>query len=315
MLLMDYEIYHDESKEYGYWHGILLVPTASKSLIVNHLKQVRAYTSYKHPLGIKSIKATKTVFNCAEAWLDFAIGSMITKFNSKYPYHICTGEKVRGKKQYAIFDNLVKRHPFGVKFILFRDKDQFENMYDSLDYGGKVEISFRTAVKGRLHYLFSEENHARIVKIHFDGHEHLGRNVDTERIVDRLKGLRDYCQFRDNCPIDDSSSAYREKHSQEYDDFQLLQLTDLLVGAFRTAYGFLGQGRIQAQEVLAKPVKELVKRYKQGYARMQNSRWCNSFCVSESFIKDGKWRFQNLEYAESQENKQRTFWDEEERQK
>ena len=38
-------------------------------------------------------------------------------------------------------------------------------------------------------------------------------------------------------------------------------------------------------------------------------RWRNSFCVSESFIEDGKWQFQNIEYAESQEKQQQTFWE------
>ncbi len=306
---MDYEIYHDESKEHGYWHGILLVPTATKPIIIKHLEKIRFHTGYKYPLRFTKIDDFKRIFDCAESWLDFGIGSLITKFHSQLPYSICTGERVQGKKQYIIFENLVSRHLLGVKFILFRDKDQFENMYNSLDYGGKIETSFRIAVKGGLHYLFSEDNHACIVKIHFDGHKHYHRNVDPERIVDRLNGLRDYCQIKENCPIDDGYSDHRKEDSQEYDDCQLLQLTDLFVGSFRTAYGFLGQGEIQEQKVLAKPVKELVRRYKQGYARMQNSRWRNSFCVSESFIKEDKWLFQDLEYAESQEKRQGTFWD------
>lgn len=309
LLLMDYEIYHDESKEHGYWHGILLVPTANKPLIIKHLKQVRAYTDYEYPLSFKNIDAVNRIFNCSEAWIDFGIGSLITKFNSKYPHQICTGERVQGKKLYAIFDDLVNRHPLGVKFILFWDKEHFKEMHNSLDYGGKIETSFRIAVKGGLHYLFSEDNHARIIKIHFDGCAHHGRSVDHNRIVDRIDGLRDYCQFMENCPIDDNCSDHREDDSQEYDDCQLLQLTDLLVGSFRTAFGFLGQGKIKEQIALADPVKKLIRRYKQGYARMQNSRWHNSFCVSESFIEDGKWQFQNLEYAESQEKRQGTFWD------
>ena len=306
---MDYEIYHDESKEHGYWHGILLVPTTSKSRIIEHLKQVREHTGYHAPLSLKGIKTFGKIFDCAEAWLDFAIGSMITKFNSKYPHQICTGEKVRGQKQLAIFEKLVQGYPLGVKFILFRDRDQFKDMYDLLDHGGKFETSFRIAVKSGLHYLFSGDNHARIVKMHFDGHEHFGRNIDHERIVGRCKGLRDYCQFKENCPIEDGSSDHRKKPSKEYDNCQLLQLTDLLVGSFRTAFGFFGKGKIREQGLLAKPFKELVRRYKQGYARMQNSRWRNSFCLSESFIENGKWQFQGLEYAESQENKQKNFWE------
>jgi len=306
---MDYELYHDESKEHGYWHGILLVPTVTKSLIINHLKQVRLYVGYEHPLRFTRIDAFNRKFHCSEAWLDFAIGSLITKFNSRYPHQICTGETIQGKKQYAIFDDIVGRHSLGLKFILLRDRDQFGNMYDSLDYGGKVETSFRTAAKGGLHYLFSEDNHACIMKIHFDGHEHYHRNVDPDRIVGRPNGLRNYCQFKENCPIDDNTSDHREDSSQEYDDCQLLQLTDLFVGSFRTAFGFLGQGKIQAQIALAQPVKELVKRYKQGYARMQNSRWRNSFCMSESFIEDDKWQFQDLEYADSLKKRQLNLWD------
>ncbi|OHB84319.1 MAG: hypothetical protein A2Z38_08390 [Planctomycetes bacterium RBG_19FT_COMBO_48_8] len=306
---MDYEIYHDESKEHGYWHGVLLVPTATKPLIIQHLKKVREHTKYQDPLCIKNVRSFGKVFNCAEAWIDFGIGSLITKFNIKYPHQIFTGERIRGKKQFSIFDDIVKRNYLGVKFILSRDREQFKKMYDLLDHGAKVETSFRIAVKGGLHYMFSEDNHARIVKIHFDGHRHYGRNIDPERIHNRLKGLRDYCQLKENCPIDDDSSDHRKDGSQKYDDCQLLQLTDLFVGSFRTAFGFLGEGKKPAQRELAKPVKALVERYKEGYARMKNSRWRNSFCVSESFIKDGKWRFQDIEYAESKEKQHPTFWE------
>ena len=306
---MDYEIYHDESKEHGYWHGILIVPTATKSLVINHLKQVREHTKHQYPLSIKKIKSYGKIFNCAEAWIDYAIGTMITKFNSQLPYQIFTGERIRDKKQYDIFDNLINRNPLGVKFILSCDKDQFEKMYNSLDYGSKVEISFGIAVKGGFHYIFSEDNHARIDKIHFDGHKHHGRNINPERILNRLKGLRDYCQIKENCPIDDRSSDHRIANSQKYDDCQLLQLTDLLVGSFRTAFGFLGQVELPAQRELAKPVKALIERYQKGYARMRNSRWKNSFCLSVSLIEDGKWQFQDIEYAENQRNKQGTLWD------
>ena len=46
---MDYEIYHDESKEYGYWHGILLVPTVTKAIIVENLEKARAALASKSP--------------------------------------------------------------------------------------------------------------------------------------------------------------------------------------------------------------------------------------------------------------------------
>jgi|GEM_PF-5756037 len=41
---------------------------------------------------------------------------------------------------------------------------------------------------------FHEKNSVIIKRLHFDGHEHYKRKLDEKRIVDRLKGLRDYCK-------------------------------------------------------------------------------------------------------------------------
>ncbi|MBN2589710.1 MAG: hypothetical protein JXA96_07600 [Sedimentisphaerales bacterium] len=305
---MDYELYHDESKVHGYWHGILLVPIESKPLVIEYLEKVRKYTRYEAIIGIKKIKTEGKIFSCAEAWLDYCIGAMITQFNYKYPHQIFTGERIRDEKQYEIFENIVNRNPLGLKFILFRDKDQFKNMYNSLDHGGKIEVSFRIAAKSGLHYLFSEENHIRIKKIHFDGYEHHGRNIDKKRIIERLNGLRNYCYFKENCSIDDRSSKHNRENCQLYEDCQLLQLTDLLIGSFRTALGYYGQGNIPAQKTLANHVQVLIERYKKGYARMRYSRWKDSFCISESYIENEKWQFQDIEYAKKSE--QKTFWGE-----
>ena len=95
---MDYELYHDETQEHGYWHGMLLVPVVFKHLICDHLEQVRSHTKYKEPISFKRIKEHGKISSSAEAWIDFAIGGLITKFNSKYPYPISTGERIQGKK-------------------------------------------------------------------------------------------------------------------------------------------------------------------------------------------------------------------------
>jgi hypothetical protein len=44
---MDYELYHDESQEAGYWHGILLVP--------GH-EEARDNTGYYHPFSLKKVR-------------------------------------------------------------------------------------------------------------------------------------------------------------------------------------------------------------------------------------------------------------------
>jgi hypothetical protein len=43
---MEYDAYHDESKEAGYWHGILLVPRDTRQRFIDQLKSIRANTGY-----------------------------------------------------------------------------------------------------------------------------------------------------------------------------------------------------------------------------------------------------------------------------
>jgi hypothetical protein len=40
---------------------------------------------------------------------------------------------------------------------------------------------------------------------------------------------------------------------------------------------------------------ELSQKLFKGYARMKNSRWFNSICISQCFLADGKWQFETIE--------------------
>ena len=139
--------------------------------------------------------------------------------------------------------------------------------------------------------------------MHFDGYEHYARHIDKSRIVGRLHGLRKYCSIseRDDL-IDDRSSDHRKINAQDYDDCQLLQLTDLLIGSFRTV---LGEKTRDIHSKLAYPIKQMVVRYRKGYARMRNSRWFDSFCMSQCHLDDGSWKFETIEYVGSLDEKPR----------
>ena len=50
---MDYELYHDESQVGAFWHGMLLVPQARKTLLLESLNRARSNTRYFDPIGIK----------------------------------------------------------------------------------------------------------------------------------------------------------------------------------------------------------------------------------------------------------------------
>lgn len=277
---MDYELYHDESKIDGYWHGMLLVPVDQKKQIVELLCRARDVCKYQDPMGIKHVKKRKRVFNCARAWMNIAFAALRTKTNGVV-CPICFGN----------WDN-IETHPSCTlaKFILFREKDNFQNLQNYSDYGAKVETTFRFGLKGGVHSLFDDNSAVFITKLHFDGHEHYARHVDKDRIIGRLQGLRAYFSISDQ--IDDRSSNHNLLDSQNYEDCQLLQLTDLLIGCFRSE---LGHSTKPLHLVLAAPVKDYLRELGRGYARMRNSRWFNSIWLSQCYLYQGKWFFEPLE--------------------
>lgn len=297
---MRYELYHDESKVNGYWHGILLVPIDKKEQLLNLLHTVRKNTRYSHPLGIKKVKNNGPIFTCANSWVQIGVAALVSKQKgSRIPLFL--GERVKGKPKYEQLHELI-----GVKFILFREKDNLSTMSNYLDYGGKVETTFRMGLKGGLHFLGNDSDPIHIEKMHFDGYEHHNRHIDKDRIVNRLEGLRQYCTITEHDDlIDDRSSNHTQEVSQEYDDCQLLQLTDLLVGCFRTSTE--GATR-DIHKKLAQPVNEIVRRYAKGYTRMQNSKWANSFSISQCYLESGQWKFESIElYKENTPSQQSLF--------
>lgn len=285
-----YELYHDESKEAGYWHGMLLVPVATKTQLVEYLKLARDNTGYSKEIGLKKVKKAKSrIYFCAQSWLQVGVAALIQNLKGR-PYQLFLGKCVKGRKAYDVLSQ-----PVRAKFIVFRERDNFEMMTGHQDYGSKVETTFRMGLKGGLHYLGNSQQTICIEKMHFDGHEHYQRRIDRERVIERLDGLREYCCInRGTDSIDDRSSDHEKAGSQSYDDCQLLQLTDLLVGSFRTILG--GSTRPLHQQ-FARPVKLLVDKYAEGRARMQRSRWKDSFCISQCYLENGVWQFDVIDYA------------------
>ena len=285
---MDYELYHDESKELGYWHGMLMVPVHTRSILLEYLSASRDNTGYRYPLSLKKVRKPRgPKYECAQGWAQLGVVSLVSRRKGP-PEPLFLDRRVEGRKHYV-----QSRQTIGCKFILFREKDDHAKMIGHPDYGSKVETTFRMGVKGGMHFLGSDENPINIVRMHFDGHRHYHRYVDRDRIVGRLHGLRGYCSIADSDDvIDDRSSDHSRAGCQEYDDCQLLQLADLMVGCFRAVL----IGDIQSvRGQLAAPVRAIVDRYRQGYARMRNSRWRNSFCMSECFLESGHWRFETID--------------------
>lgn len=270
---------------------MLLVPIEKKSLLLDYLKKVRCHTGYYDPLSIKRVRKDNRVLDCASSWVQIGIGFMRSRAKAQ-SFSVSLGKQ--GTQRILV--NLPPEAT-GLKFLLFRERDNHEAMAGYPDKASKIETTFRFGLKGGLHFLGSDEQPIHIEKMHFDGHKHYLRHLDRGRIVGRLQGLRRYCSISSRQDIiDDRASDHREEEAQSYEDCQLLQLTDLLIGSFRTALGVLTR---EIHKELARLPKDLILDYQKGYARMRNSRWFNSFWLSECFLENDGWHFQALEFIET----------------
>lgn len=282
---MDYDLYHDESLEGGYWHGILLVPTWNKKEFSDLLVTARNNARYSGKIGIKKVERKGFIYDCASAWTQIGVACLRSSTKGKTE-PVFLGAREKGKLQYG----QVGLH--GMKFILFRERDSHKELTGYKDHASKIETTFRFGMKGGLHFLGSNENPIHITKIHFDGHQHHQRHIDKNRIVNRINSLRSYCSVSQRHDlIDDRHSDHKKAESQDFEDCQLLQLTDILIGCFRTSLGYKTR---DIHSELARPVKNLVDKYHEGFSRMKNSRWFNSFVISQCYLENGQWSFEGV---------------------
>jgi hypothetical protein len=298
-----HDVYHDESKEAGYWHGILLVPRATRPVILQHLATVRRETGCDLPLSLKDVKSRGDRFQCSRAAVQLAVAAMMqdTKGHAEKVFVSSRGYNQQEQRKATDYREIVRiTEPLKMRFIVFRERDCLKFLDPEghfLDYGAKVETTFRMGFKGGLHLLFDEDDPVTIASFHFDGHEHHRRHTDTDRIVGRLvDGLRPYCRIVEQPVMDDRSSDHRQPGAQSFDDCQFLQLTDLLIGSFRTV---LGECKNDVQADVAYPVAGLVDKWKAGRKRMENSRWHRGFCISQCHLENGKWQFTSLPAKEN----------------
>jgi len=278
----EYDVYHDESLVAGYWHGILLVPRSSRQRLLSLLENVRSFTGYSEPVSLKKLDTLSgKVCRTIRCWLHIGIAALIQNLKGER-YPIFTGEDARTPG----FDLLSE--VIGARFILFRVRNGLGSLSYHLDWGGKVETTFRIAFKGGLALFANDGDVLSIRSLHFDGHEHYHRRVDVLRILGRIGKPPDGVVLSDEMEVDDRTSDHRKANCQTHDDCQLLQLTDVFVGGFRTV---LGLSTSDAQAEMCRPLLELADRWNRGHARMKNSKWFRGFCLSEGYLENGVWQF------------------------
>jgi len=186
---MDYELYHDESIETGYWHGLLFIPAGYRNEINSLLKSVREDAGYndRQALNFKRLDGHgdkfKALFSSLQLFICLtrrvikpddpgAVRRRAPHYNKEIGLRVEYEEVVRIQK------------PYGVRFVLLKERDAHRKMSSYPDHASKIETTFRFALKGGCHFMFDECCPITLKKIYFDGHLHYGRvlpQLEVER--------------------------------------------------------------------------------------------------------------------------------------
>ena len=283
--IREYDIYHDGSQVAGYWHGILFVPRSERQRLLEYLSAIRSATQFEYAISLKRLDCSSgRMYRCVRGWLQLGIAALIQNLKGTQ-YALFTGED-RRIPGYQVLDRVI-----GLKLVILRIRGGLGTLSLYPDHASKVETTFRIGLKWGLRYFSTAQAKSKVVSLHFDGHEQYGRRIDLDRIRTRIGYLPPEASFAASVKLDDRTSNHTRDGCQEYGDCQLLQLTDLLVGGFRTA---LGHATSRIHEQLCRPLKTLANDATLGQARMRNSRWNRGYTLREAFIEGDRWQFADI---------------------
>lgn len=292
---MEYDLYHDESQEEGYWHGVLFIPEKWIDEIVGFLKTIRKLNGYKNnqKLQFKNLKGKGKKFRAIlmslqlfELILRRSIKSHI-RDNSIY----CPRTKKEGIDCQIV---LSVKKVYDIKFRLLKIKNAHKDMENYRDHASKIETTFRFALKGGCHFVFNRDNPICVKKVIFDGYKHYQRSIDEKRIVKNLPSeFREYCTIHKDFSVDD-----RQIEDRKDDSFILMNFIDNIVGAWRC---LISKKYNKYEKEVIGPLRGLFDRWQEGkIIQNPNSRWLRCFSLSECSLEENKlmsgekeWEFNN----------------------
>jgi hypothetical protein len=177
---MDYEVYHDESKEAGYWHGLLFVPAYYRTEVVRLLESIRNDAGYRERvmLSFKGLDSYGPKFKALSSSLQLfrQLTRRVIKASDPGAIRSRNRQYEEGNNCRTAFTEIVRvQRPYDVKFALLRERDAHRKMSFYSDFGSKIETTFRFALKGGCHFMFDEKRAITLKKIYFDGHGHYGQ--------------------------------------------------------------------------------------------------------------------------------------------
>lgn len=280
--ITDYEIWHDESKKGGYYHGLLFVPVDKKENLLSHLKRIRDEHDVAYDQEMKFRGCLDKPAPGRFIHNQLSLFKHVIQTNPKDPTKLCNRSREDiYKGNCDSFLELTRKYDCRFGLLKIPDFHDTLNYFDN--YREKVETTFRFAIKGCCHGMFDHKNQVNLVKLHFDGSDHYKGELDVNRI---LKGnWRQYCHINKTLAIDD-----KHMHQRNTNGKLIMNFVDNIVGAWRALIN-----REKDKNKVLYPLKQLHNRARKKLIFTNpNSRWYKSISLSEFMIENKKAYFPNI---------------------
>jgi len=297
-----YDIFHDECKEDGFWHCFIFVPQEKQKKLFNLLQIPRRNLNYTDVIHFSDIsRRSKSHYprvRLIKSWCSILLYAIQQQ---KIDADLYLGHN-KNKPIYELKKS--NDDKIGARLVIFREKTGHQDMYDSMSVSRKIETTFRMGVKGGTHSLFFDER-IKIGNIYIDSSkEAFEENFDVGNMLDRFKNeSNENISFIENSKIVPiNKKDYKEKNSIP----EFMQLADVVVGGIRTQK--LKMTNFPARYEATCPLNNLLEKETENPARMAESRYDKGFALSDAWIENEKWKFENMHINVEQNNQQKVLF-------
>lgn len=296
---MEYDIYHDESKEDWYWHCFLFVPKNTREIVLKELKRVRNNIKWKIHFCELNRWDNESRINTCKSLLSILVSSLqqVDK-NKMESFYLKTQKKNNFSKEemrkYWEYWNFKTSPKF--KISIFYQENNHEDMW-WVDKLTNIETSFRMWLQWAKHFLFNDDNKIIVDWVYLDWFRHypndsiFKRDFNIEKVKLKLKiNSRSYVSFSDDFHIID----WKENE----DDKLFLEVIDLFIWIVRLKY-LSTTNEIDLNDkrlILWDEVKELFNKLNWWSVRMKNSRYNKFWSFSSWRIENDKWVFEEINF-------------------
>jgi len=291
-----YDVFHDECKEDGFWHCFIFISREAQEKLFNLLQIPRKNLQYHEFIHFGDIgrryKNHNPKARLIKSWCSILL---YTIQQQKIYAQLYLGHK-NSKPIYELIKNGEDR--IASKLIIFREKNGYQDMYDSMSKTKKIETTFRMGIKGGTHFLFPNKE-ILIGNVYIDSSKRaFEENFNSNNILERFKiESNKNIFFEDNSkiiPID------KKNYKKDEPISEFMQLADVVVGGIRTQK--LKMTNFHARYEATYQLKNLLEKETENFARMAKSRYRKGFALSDAFIKNNKWEFENMHIDSNQSN-------------